>query len=60
MSQSNNWFKEEQEKKIQQEAINWNKEHMLKCPQCGSTRVRIKAGMMCDLYTCNDCNLEWK
>lgn len=60
MSQLTKWFEEKLTKKIEEEAINWNKEHMLKCPQCGSNHIRIKTGMMCDLYTCNDCNWEWR
>lgn len=30
----------------------------MKCPKCNSTRIRVKVGMMCDLYICNDCGFE--
>lgn len=58
MSQSTKWFEEKQAKEIEEEAIQWNKNHILTCPKCGGKHIRIKAGMMCDLYTCNDCNWE--
>ena len=28
------------------------------CPECGSHKVYCKAGMMSDLYICNDCGFE--
>ena len=30
------------------------------CPKCGSKNIWIKAGMFVDLYTCKDCNWEWR
>jgi len=28
------------------------------CPNCRSNNIRVKCGMFCDLYTCNDCGYE--
>lgn len=28
------------------------------CPKCDSSRIRVKAGMFCDLFTCLDCGFE--
>ena len=30
----------------------------MKCPKCNSTHIRVKTGMMCDLYICEDCGFE--
>lgn len=30
----------------------------MKCPKCNSTHIRVKAGMMCDLYICEKCGFE--
>ena len=30
----------------------------MKCPKCNSIYIKVKAGMMCDLYICEDCGFE--
>lgn len=30
----------------------------MECPKCGSNNIRIKSGMMADLYTCMNCGFE--
>ena len=30
----------------------------MKCPKCGSTKIRIKSGMFADLYICTNCGYE--
>lgn len=30
----------------------------MKCPKCNSENIRIKSGMTCDLYICEDCGFE--
>ncbi len=32
--------------------------NIMKCPKCGSSHIRVKAGMMCDLYICTNCGFE--
>lgn len=30
----------------------------MKCPKCGSNKIRVKLGTFTDLYICEDCNYE--
>jgi len=30
----------------------------MKCPKCDSEDIRIKSGIMCDLFICENCNFE--
>lgn len=30
------------------------------CPKCGSEEIYIKSGVTTDLFTCKDCNYEWR